>query len=154
MSDAQVHDYLQQPRTLTCATNGPRGLPHLAPLFYDVDSPPDAPRLTLVAWTYGASQKVANLRRDPRATLQVESGTRYDELAGVMLETDVEIIEDQQSALEVGRRLAHRYRRGGPDGDALVRQAAKRVVLRFHERRRASWDHAHLHDAEGLSAPS
>jgi hypothetical protein len=33
---------------------------------------PDAE--TLLAWTYAASQKAVNLRRDSRATLQIESG--------------------------------------------------------------------------------
>ena len=58
-----------------------RGWPHLMPLWYVRPR-----RRELWAWTYAASQKVRNLERDPRATLLVEAGERYDELRGVMLE--------------------------------------------------------------------
>ena len=72
---------------MICATNGPRGWPHLMPLWYVRARPATAPRVW--AWTFAKSQKVANLERDPRATLQVEAGERYEELRGVMLKCDV-----------------------------------------------------------------
>ncbi len=37
------------------------------------------------AWTYAKSQKVRNLERDARATLQVEDGSEYQELSGVVV---------------------------------------------------------------------
>ena len=54
-----------------CATNGRDGWPHLMPLWYVVRDG------ELWAWTYAKSQKVRNLERDPRATLQVEAGDEY-----------------------------------------------------------------------------
>src|SRR2546422_2611871 len=49
--------------------------PHLMPLWYVRDG------LTLYAWTYGKAQKVRNLEREPRATVQIEAGRdRYGEL--------------------------------------------------------------------------
>ena len=69
---------------MTCATQGPRGWPHLMPLWYVVRDG------RLWAWTFAKSQKVRNLERDPRATLQVEAGRdQYHLLRGVMLESDV-----------------------------------------------------------------
>ena len=53
-----------------CATNGRDGFPHLMPLWYVVRDG------ELWAWTFAKSQKVRNLERDPRATLQVEAGDR------------------------------------------------------------------------------
>ena len=77
MTDAEVTSLLAQERTVICATLGPRGWPHLMPLWYVLraapaepgggsDMPPAAERSpTLWAWTYAASQKVRNLERDP-----------------------------------------------------------------------------------------
>ena len=53
--------FLEQQRTLTCATIGPRGWPHLMPLWYVLRVPGDGgPGPRLWAWTYAASQKVRN----------------------------------------------------------------------------------------------
>lgn len=78
MTAEEVADFLAQERTLICATIGPRGWPHLMPLWYALREG------TVWAWTFAKSQKVRNLERDPRATIQVESGERYEELRGVM----------------------------------------------------------------------
>jgi nitroimidazol reductase NimA-like FMN-containing flavoprotein (pyridoxamine 5'-phosphate oxidase superfamily) len=75
MSEAEVASFLADERTLTCATIGPRGWPHLMPLWYVLrDAPAEEPAPRLWAWTYAVSQKVRNLERDPRASVQVEAG--------------------------------------------------------------------------------
>ena len=141
MTDEEVRAFLDTERTMTCATHGPRGWPHLMPLWFVRDG--DA----LLAWTFGRSQKVKNLERDPRATLQVEAGLAYQELRGVMLECEVELVRDVEAVLPIGLAVLERY--GGaqrtPEVEAAVRQQAlKRVGLLFHERRRATWDHRKL----------
>ena len=140
MSEDEVLAFLDEQRVVTCATIGPRGWPHLMPLWFLVREG------EIWAWTYGRSQKVVNLERDPRATLQVEAGTEYQELRGVMLECDTELIRDTERVQEFGVALFGRYAPGG--GDAVVQmvaaQAPKRVVLRFTERKRATWDHRKL----------
>ena len=104
MTEAELARFLDEERVLTCATLGAHGRPHLMPLWYVRDG------LTLLAWTYGKSQKVRNLERDPRATVQVEAGRdRYGELRGVMIECDVAIEHDPERILETGLRLAARY---------------------------------------------
>ncbi len=85
MSPEGLAAFLDEERTVTCATFGPRGFPHLMPLWYVVRDG------DVWAWTYAKSQKVRNLERDPRATLQVEAGERYEELRGAMFEADVTI---------------------------------------------------------------
>jgi PPOX class probable F420-dependent enzyme len=141
MSEDEVRAFLEEERTVTCATLGRNGWPHLMPLWYVVRDG------EIWAWTYGKSQKVRNLERDPRATLQVEAGTEYHELRGVMLETDVIVHRDIETVTALGLDLLARYTGGELTEDAragVVRQAAKRVGLQFVERRRASWDHRKL----------
>ena len=155
MSEAEVGSFLSEERTATCATIGPRGWPHLMPLWYVLRDPPageSGPRPW--AWTYAASQKVRNLERDPRATLQVETGEQYQELRGVMLECEVVIHRDVEIVGALGQEIFRRYAapRGEPPvkelptevGEMLERQAAKRVGLEFVEVGRASWDHRNL----------
>src|SRR4029077_4088725 len=104
MSSAEVGSFLALERTVTCATLGPRGWPHLMPLWYVLREPPqEAPAPRLWSWTYAASQKVRNLEREPRATLQVEMGESYEEMRGVMLECDVIVHRDTDSVAALGR---------------------------------------------------
>jgi hypothetical protein len=144
MSDDEVLAFLDEERIVTCASFGPRGWPHLMPLWYVVRDG------TLWSWTFAKSQKVRNLERDMRCTLQVEAGRdEYHLLRGVMLECEVEIHRDLETVAGVGMELAVRY--GDAEGEAspemraaFDQQAAKRVALRFGERRRATWDHRKL----------
>jgi nitroimidazol reductase NimA-like FMN-containing flavoprotein (pyridoxamine 5'-phosphate oxidase superfamily) len=156
MSDGEVAAFLAEERTVTCATVGPRGWPHLMPLWYVLRSvvTPGEPGPRIWAWTYGVSQKVRNLERDRRASLQVEAGEPYQELRGVMLECDVVVHRDLETVSALGAEILTRYAapRGEPPaaelpaevGAMVAAQAAKRVGLEFVERRRASWDHRKL----------
>jgi PPOX class probable F420-dependent enzyme len=143
MTDGEVLAFLDEQRTVTCASNGPDGWPHLAPLWFVLRSG------RVWAWTYAASQKVRNLERDPRATLQVEAGESYDQLRGVLLRTEAALHRDRSAVAELGADLFRRYGGTGelaPAVEELIRgQAAKRVGLEFVEvGARASWDHRKL----------
>jgi nitroimidazol reductase NimA-like FMN-containing flavoprotein (pyridoxamine 5'-phosphate oxidase superfamily) len=155
MGDTEVAAFLAAERTVTSATAGPRGWPHLMPLWYVLRDPPEGERgPRLWSWTYGASQKVRNLERDPRATLLVESGEAYAELRGVMLECEVIIHRDLETVGPLGEAILLRNsvpRDGQPPTEmpseareAVEAQAAKRVALEFVEVRRATWDHRKL----------
>ena len=155
MSVEEVAAFLAEERTVTCATAGPRGWPHLMPLWYVLrEAPAGEPGPRIWAWTYGPSQKVRNLQRDPRATLQVEAGEAYPELRGVMFECDVLIHHDLDTVAPLGAAILLRNsvpRGVDPSAElpaearaAVDVQAAKRVGLEFAERRRATWDHRKL----------
>jgi nitroimidazol reductase NimA-like FMN-containing flavoprotein (pyridoxamine 5'-phosphate oxidase superfamily) len=160
MSETEVSAFLAEERTLTCATVGPRGWPHLMPLWYvlrsteDPPTPDGEPGPRLWSWTYAVSQKVRNLERDPRATLQVEAGESYEVLRGVMLECNVVVHRDLEVVKALGHEIFARYAspRGQPPAEELPAevgvvvdaQAAKRVALEFVELRRTSWDHRKL----------
>jgi PPOX class probable F420-dependent enzyme len=142
MSEPELHRFLDEERVLTCATIGPGGRPHLMPLWYVRDGN------TLLAWTYGKSQKVRNLERDGHATIQVEAGRDvYGELRGVMLECDVAIERDPARVGELGMKLMARYAGGELSQEArasVLQQAPKRALLRFTPTRIVSWDHRKL----------
>jgi PPOX class probable F420-dependent enzyme len=135
MSDREVLAFLDEERTLTCATIGRDGWPHLMPLWYVVRDG------DCWAWTYGKSQKVRNLERDSRCTLQVEAGDAYLALRGVMIKAACAIHREPALVTEIGNALSARY----GDGSAVdPRQAAKRVALQFVSSYVASFDHRKL----------
>jgi PPOX class probable F420-dependent enzyme len=139
MTPEEVDAFLAEEKTVTCATNGRHGFPHLMPLWYVLREG------RIWAWTYAKSQKVRNLERDPRATLQVETGIEYAELRGVMLRCDVEIHRDVEVVTDFAMELVDRYMGGGEGArDGFRRQAPKRVALEFVERDRVTWDHRKL----------
>ncbi len=160
MSDEEMAAFLAEERVVICATIGQHGWPHLMPLWYVLrdpsgDSSPEAvPAPRLWAWTYAASQKVRNLEREPRATLQVETGEQYQELRGVMIECEILVHRDIELVKELGHEIFARYAspRGQPPvqelpaevGAMVDKQAIKRVALECVEVRRASWDHRKL----------
>ena len=145
MTDDEVRAFLSEERTVICATNGPRGWPHLMPLWYLLRPTGDGDALEVWAWTFAKSQKAVNLGRDARATLQVEAGESYDQLRGVMLECDVVVHSDVELVREFGLELYARYAEVDDDVRAMVdAQAPKRIVMQFVERRRATWDHRKL----------
>jgi PPOX class probable F420-dependent enzyme len=141
MSEQEVTAFLDEQRTVICATNGPHGWPHLMPLWYTVRNG------EIWAWTYAKSQKVRNLERDPHATLQIEAGEEYAHLRGVMIETDTVVHHDSELVVDFGLELFERYGNatGGEEFMEVVRaQAAKRVTLQFVPHRIATWDHRKL----------
>jgi hypothetical protein len=155
MTEEELRVFLAEQMVMQCATVGPRGLPHMVPLWFVSETTPHpaqaaeppASGLELVGWTYAKSQKARNLERDPRATVGLEAGVRYHELRGVMFECDVRLERDPARVEGYGLRLFDRYAEGGltPEIRAMVaKQARKRIGLRFVPSRVVSWDHRKL----------
>jgi len=139
MSEGEVRAFLAEHKVMQVATIGPRGWPHVVPLWYVHDG------IELSGWTYAKSQKARNLERDPRATVAIEDGVEYHELRGVMLECEVEVERDTDLVLAYGEALADRYGGGSAEmKEGFRAQAPKRVGLRFHPTRVVSWDHRKL----------
>ncbi|WKN50285.1 PPOX class F420-dependent oxidoreductase [Nocardioides sp. Arc9.136] len=140
MSDAEVDTFLAQQRSSTVATIGPNGQVHLVAMWY--------------AWldghiwieTKAKSQKVVNLRRDPRMSFLVEAGHTYDQLRGVSLEGSGVVIEDEQTVWDVCVNVFERY--NAPYTEELRPfvevMARNRVVVRLDVDRTRSWDHRKL----------
>ena len=139
MTEEEMHAFLAEHKVMQCATVGPRGFPHMVPLWYVTDGS------DLIGWTYAKSQKTRNLERDPRATLGIAEGVEYHELRGAMLECDVALERETDRVAEYGMALVERFAGGAPGAEELFRaQARKRVGLRFTPSRVVSWDHRKL----------
>jgi PPOX class probable F420-dependent enzyme len=149
MSDGEIEQFLTDNMKVQIATIGPDGTPHLTTLFYVLED-------GMVAfWTYGRSQKVVNLRRDPRITLLVEDGEDYFELRGVSIQGKARLVEDYDDILALGSRVAKRMAGdvdlGDFGGEIVAQQARKRVGIVVEPIKVASWDHHKMAGPPGSS---
>lgn len=140
MSAAEITDFVTRSRTGTLATVGPDGQPHLVAMWYGL--------LDGDIWleTKAKSQKVINIRRDPRVSFLIEDGVTYDSLRGVSFEGTAEITDDPDVIFRVGVSVWERY--NGPYTDdlrpAVDMMMNKRVAVRIASGRVRSWDHHKL----------
>ena len=140
LTEAELTAFLGEQMKVQVATVGPDGTPHLTTLFYVLDG---AGRIAF--WTYAASQKIANLRRDPRVSALVEDGQDYGELRGVSIRGTARLVEEYDEVRALGARVMARMA-GGADlgelGDRILDdQATKRIGVVIEPERVASWDH-------------
>lgn len=154
MAGDAVAEVLDEQRTVTLATIGPDGMPHLAAMWFVREGPSDgaADDLAILMWTYGSSQKAHNLLRDPRAAVMAEGGEAYDQLRGVCLDCEVEVVSGAEAIFPIGLALFEKYiavpgmtdeqREAGLAG--IRKQAGKRVGMRMRVLRARSWDHRKL----------
>jgi PPOX class probable F420-dependent enzyme len=137
----EVEAFLDAERTLQVASINADGTPHLVAMWYARHEG------QIAFWTYAKSQKVVNVRRDPRLTVMVETGTKYEELKGVTIYGRARIIEDLDEVFAFGDNVYERY--WGPIDSDLVREGVramgrKRVVIIVERDKTVSWDHAKL----------
>lgn len=144
MTDEEIAAFLDEQKTVILASNGRDGFPHLMPLWYVVRGG------ELWAWTFARSQKTRNVERDPRVTLQLETGEGYGELRGLMIRATAAIHRDVGVVSDFATELFGRYTAAGgtpaPEVLELIRgQAPRRVALQFVPvEPPVSWDHAKL----------
>lgn len=152
MSDAEIEQFLDDGRDLHIATIGPDGAPHMVTMWYGLLDG------RIVFWTYGKSQKIRNLQRDPRITALLSDGDAYGELRGISIRGKGRIVEDPDAVADIGEAVyARNARRFGDvragdgrfefddDTRAVVRQmGAKRFGVVLEPDSIVSWDHRKL----------
>jgi len=142
MTDEEVARLVEQSRTVTMATNGPGGHPHLVAMWYGVIDG------KIYFETKVKSQKVQNLKRDPKITCMVEAGVTYDELRGVAIEGTAVIIEDPDHPEYWAAAISVFERYNGPYSEemrpAVEMMMHKRAIVRVDPVRVRSWDHRKL----------
>jgi len=143
MTEAEVFRFVHDGRVCVLASIGPDGLPDPLPMWYVTDE-----HGRVAMRTYAKSQKVTNLRRDPRASALIEDGDRYAELRGVQLTGTVRLVDDDpELVVEIWTGLMAKY--GEVDDLDAFREyarskAASQVVLILEPTQVVSWDHRKL----------
>jgi len=142
LDDAEIAEFLASHIKVQIGTLDATGGPHLTTLYYVLDEG------RIAFWTYATSQKVLNLRRDPRIACLVEDGDAYFDLRGVSIRGRARIIDDIDDIKALGTRVATAMAGGadiGAEGEAIVAlQATKRVGIIIEAEKVASWDHSKM----------
>ena len=150
LSDTELADFLESGHTLQVASIYGDGYPHLAPMWYVIADG----KITFRSFT--KSQKILNLRRNPKLSVLLESGETYDELKGVMIRGTATLIDERATVLAIYGAIAAKYRMVGGqsvelDGEALEAAfgsyAEKNTAVIVEPLKVASWDHSKLHGA-------
>jgi len=138
MTEEEIDSFLHERNSISLASLNHDGTIHVVAMWYGFVE-------GMVAFeTKAKSQKVQNLRRDPRITCMVETGDKYEELKGVELVGTAEVIEDGDRLWQIGVSVFERYQ--GPYSDEMKpfveAMLRKRVGIAVHVDRVVSWDHA------------
>ncbi len=140
MSPAEVDAFIHERRPMSMCSINHDGSIHAIAMWYGfLDG-------LVAVETKAKSQKVQNLRRDPRLTCLFEDGDAYEELRGVELVGTAEIIEDPERMFELGVSVFERYYGGYTEElrPFVETMLNKRVVVALHVDRTVSWDHRKL----------
>ena len=128
MTDEEVEAFLAERRNMTMCSISPDGSIHAVAMWYGfVDG-------CIGVETKAKSQKVQNLRRDPRLTLLFEDGDYYEELRGVELVGKAEIVDDPDKLWTLGVSVFERYYETYSDEmkPFLETMLHKRVAVKLH----------------------
>jgi PPOX class probable F420-dependent enzyme len=140
MTPDEVEAFLSEQRTLSMCTINFDGSIHAVAMWYGFLEG------SIAVETKTKSQKVQNLRRDPRMTVLIEDGDSYEELRGVELVGRAEIVDDPDQMWALGVSVFERYT--GPYTEEMKpfveAMLHKRVVVQLHVERTVSWDHRKL----------
>jgi PPOX class probable F420-dependent enzyme len=145
MTDDEIREFLAKKKTIILTSIGPDGFPHSMPMWFVVE-PDGAIRIT----TFAKSQKVLNVRRNPKVSLLAEDGLEYSELRGLQIAATAEIVEDVEVAIDTMLEVAGndpmvvRAESSQAMRDGVRAVAKKRVVLRCKPEKIISFDHRKL----------
>jgi PPOX class probable F420-dependent enzyme len=140
MTPDEVESFLAERRPMSMCSLSADGSIHAVAMWYGfLDG-------CVTVETKAKSQKVKNLRRDPRVTLLFEDGEYYEELRGVELVGRAEIIDDPDQLWTLGVSVFERYYGDYSDElkPFLEAMLHKRVAIKVQPERTVSWDHRKL----------
>lgn len=140
MTDGEIRAFLEGGRDLQVASINADGTPHLVTMWYAMLDG------EIAFWTYAKSQKVVNLRRDPRLSVLVATGDVYEQLKGVSISGRAEIVDEPGRVLRYGEAVYERYWGTLNDTarEGVRAMGSKRVVIAVKPEKILSWDHSKL----------
>ena len=141
MTDEEVWKFIEERKSLQVATLNKDGSVHLTTLWFAVVDG------RIVFETFTKSQKIVNLKRDPRIAVLLEAGTDYSELRGVSINGTAQLHSDPEVVHRYALAVMTRNQPGIPK-DALEAvakdMATKRTAVVIKPEKIVSWDHRKL----------
>ena len=141
MNDDDLWDFIDLQKSVQVATINKDGSPHLTTLWFAVVDG------KIVLETFTKSQKVVNLKRDPRIALLFESGETYNELKGVSINATAELVDEVEAVHSLHMKVLVRNTPEIPEEvleKASRSMAPKKTAILVKLERVMSWDHSKL----------
>lgn len=141
MSETEIWSFVEEQKSLQVATIGRDGVPHLTTLWFAIVDG------QIVFETFTKSQKVLNLKRDPRIAVLLEDGETYGTLRGVSIQGRAELYDSPDEVHPYAMAVMRRNQPEIPEDQvskAARALAAKRTAVVINPDRVVSWDHSKL----------
>jgi PPOX class probable F420-dependent enzyme len=140
LTEEEKQQYLRDRKTIILCSIDHHGYPHAVAMWFLAEGD------TVLMTTYAKSQKIANIRRNPKVTLLAESGETYDTLKGVMIRGRAELVQDVDACVKLLMRIHEKMGGSIQPGieEAMRAQARKRILIKVKPVHVSSWDHAKL----------
>ena len=141
LSEKELWPFIESQKSLQVATLNRDGSPHLTTLWFGIFDG------DIVFETFTKSQKVMNLKRDPRIAVLVEDGQEYNELIGVAINGRAELYSEPSQVFRYALAVTRKNNKGLTDEqhDAAARMMSqKRTAVVVKPERIVSWDHRKL----------
>jgi len=144
LGDAEIEAMMTSLNRLAIATHGPGEDINLTPMTFGWAGGK--------AYIFARGQKIANLRRDSRATVLVDAGSAWRELRGVMMHGNAVVLEDADAeradpdlaaaCTNLGRKHGLVNTAGEPLAYQPTASGRSRRWIVFTPRRTISWDNS------------
>jgi len=141
MSENDIWKFIEGRKSLQVATLNRDGSPHLTTLWFGILDG------DIVFETFTKSQKVVNLKRDPRIAVLVEDGLEYNELRGVAINGRAELHDDPAVVFRYALAVTQKNNpRLAPEQQQAAAKmlSQKRTAVVVKAERIVSWDHRKL----------
>jgi nitroimidazol reductase NimA-like FMN-containing flavoprotein (pyridoxamine 5'-phosphate oxidase superfamily) len=135
LSDEQIAAYLDsRPGWAILTTIDKDGFPHSVPLgYFRLGS-------DIVMGVRDGTRKVANVERNPKASVLLEDGSSMADIRGVMLQGHARIVRERSEALQLAREGARA--RGVPESEWPAEPRPGAAYIRMTPVRSISWDYS------------
>ena len=141
MSKDEMWRFIEGQKSVQVATINRDGSPQLTTLWFAIVDG------KIVLETFTKSQKVVNLKRDPRIALLLESGDVYEDLKGVSINATAELVGEVDEVHALHLAVLRRNTPEIPD-EALDKiskgMAPKKTAILVDPQKFMSWDHSKL----------
>jgi len=138
MDDQAVEAYIASGVRARVSTLDRRGAPHVVPVTYTVLDG------RVAFWADRGSQKVVNLRRDPRVACIIDDGVHFGEFRGVEIIGEAELDDDPDTTSRVIELCCAKVPEEWIETAraTLTELAPERIVVAIKAERVNSWDHS------------
>ena len=135
LTKEEAHEFLDsRPGWLILTTIGGDGYPHSVPIGYF--------RFGDEIYTGGrdGTQRIANIKRNPQVSALFETGDSMQNIKGLMIQGDADIVTDPDEALKLMRASAKH--RGTPEAELPAEVRPGVAYIRITPKKYISWDYA------------